>query len=223
MRIEKKNWRKNYSLFNWLCKFLFAFIVFVGCLSCQTLFGKKTNIPGDLSTYKSGSFSGTMMVRQKNKKRYFTVDVLVSEEDKLRMDFLISFGVPVFLFLSEKKSITLLSLQTKEFYKGRSIQKAFPSFFPVNLDFSVFREIFFDRKPEGKQWKCEMSTAGNLPIKCEYKTWVIKWEREKKRLLSLEGTEFELVFRYLSFSSEVNDTMFTFKIPENFKQVLLLK
>ena len=222
MNIEEKNWRKSCFLFNWMCKLLLVFIVFISCVSCHTLFKKRAFIPNNLSSYKSGTFSGIVTIYQSKKKRQFTGDIFISKAGKLRMDLSISPGLPVFTLLLNKNNISLLSLRTKEFYDGNNINDVLPSFFPKDLKFSVFKELFFDRKPKGKQWVCEIKKE-NLPIKCQHQTWRILWKREKKRLLSLSNPEFEFSFQYYSFSSEADENLFDIKIPKNFKRSFLFK
>ena len=223
MKIKRKNYRKNFYLFNWLCKYLFFLILFIGtCVSCQTLFKKKIVIPNNLSSYKKGTFSGTVVVSQKENKGYFNADVLISNKNKLRMDLSIFHGIPVFTLLTENKEIIFLFLQKREFYKGHKVNNALSAFFPKDLKFSVFKEIFFDRKPEGKNWVCKVNEQ-NLPLRCQNLKWTIQWERKGKRGLFLKSSDFNFTFRYSSFSPEVNDSLFNIKIPENFKQILLLK
>lgn len=222
MNIKGKSCRKSFCLFNWLCNCLFFFILLVGCLSCQTFFKKKVIIPSDLSAYKVGSFSGTIIIYQKEKRNYFTGDIFVSETNKLRMDLNIFHGLPIFTLLLNKKDVTFLFLRAKEFYKSRNINDVFPYFFPKDLKFSVFREVFFDRKPRDKQWICTVDKQ-NLPLECQNPTWTIQWKRGKRKTLFLKSTDFSFTFQYSTFSSGVNDNLFTIEIPENFKEISLVQ
>ena len=222
MRTEGKNWRKNCCIFSRLCSCLVFFILLASVLSCQTFFKKKTVIPHDLSSYKAGGFSGTMSIVQKKKKHYFSGDIFISRENALRMDVYASLGIPVFTMLWDKNNIIVLFLRRKEFYKGHDIKAVFPDFFPENFSPSLFKEVFFDRKPTGKAWTCRTDKE-NLPVECRDPVWVIKWERGKKRSLSLKSTDFHFTFQYSLFSFPVDDNLFSVKISQDFKPVFLLK
>ena len=59
MRIERKNWKKSYFLFNCLCRSFLLAVIFISILSCRTLFKTKGVIPTNLSSYTTGgTFSG---------------------------------------------------------------------------------------------------------------------------------------------------------------------
>ncbi len=194
-------------------KAFFLFSLFFVFLSCQTL--KKSFIPADLSLYKAGAFSGAIKVYHKNQKNHFNGDIFISKEGFLRMDLSVFPASPAFsLLLSDAKELILLFLRKKEFYKG-SVAKS-PLFFSKNLEFSLFKEVFFDRPPKGKKWLCK-NDEKKIPLKCQNKTLVIEWIRGKNRLLSFRDLDFEFVFHYLSFSPEVKREMFSIKVPRHFK------
>ena len=138
------------------------------------------------------------------------------------MDLNIFHGIPVFTLLLDTKWITFLFLQKQEFYKGHKENSALLAFFPKDLEFSIFKDIFFDRKPEGKNWVCKVNEQ-NLPVNCQNSRWTIQWERGGKRGLFLKSEGFNFAFQYFSFSPEINDDLFDIQIPKNFKRILLLK
>lgn len=179
-------------------------------------------IPHDLSSYRAGGFSGAIEIFQKNKTYYFSGDIFISHTNILRMDLRASLGIPVCTILWDKDNITVLFLRKKEFYKGNNIKVVFPDFFPENFTPSLFKEVFFDRKPVGNTWSCKMDKT-NLPVECQNSIWVIKWERDKKRLLSLKSADFHFTFQYSLFSFPVDDNLFAVKIPQDFKPILWLK
>ena len=221
MNIKEKNWRKNCYLFNWMCKFLIFSIFLISFISCQTLF-KKVIIPDNLSAYKSGTFSGSVTVYQKKQKNYFSGEVFISKTGELRMDLSVSPGLSVFTMFLDKSDVTFLFLKTKEFYKGRNTDDIPESFFPKNWDLFSFKTVFFDRKPENGKWICTTDKQ-NLPQKCKNKDWLIQWKRGKTRTISFESSNFYFSFQYFSFSPEVDDQLFSVKIPKNFKRVFFLK
>ena len=223
MKIKGKNYRKSFYLFNRLCKYLLvSFTLLTCCLSCQTFLKKKVVIPNDLSSYKAGAFSGTVIVYQKEKRNYFNGDVFISGMNKLRMDLSIFHGLSVFTLLLNKENIILFFLREQEFYKGRNINGVLPYFFSKDLKFSVFREIFFDRRPKDKEWICTIDEQ-NLPLECQNSTWTIQWNRGNKKILYLKTVDFGFTFQYSSFSDEVNNNLFSIEIPENFKRTSLVK
>ncbi len=218
MKIKENSWRKNCSLFRWMFRYWFFFTILLSLFSCQTLFKKKSFIPDDLSAYKSGFFSGTLSVYQKNQKNHFNGDIFISESGQLRMDLSVSPGLSVFTFLFDTKELTFLSLRKKEFYKGPVVHSGRALFFSKGLEFSVLREIFFDRRPEEKEWICKTDEK-NLPLNCQNKIWTILWKRSPPRRLSFESADFKFLFQYFFFSSEVNKDMFNIEVPESFKQI----
>ena len=223
MRIERKNWRKNYFLFSWLCKFFLFLIVITSVLSCRTLFKKKGFIPNNLSIYESvGAFSGLFSLYDNREKKYFTGDILVSKEGRIRIDLFASLSFPVFTFLFDKRKVTYLFLQRKKFYVSSGDYNPPLGFLPKNIKLSLLKEMLFDRKPEEKGWRCEINEQ-KLPVKCQKEGWTVKWERKKKRLLSFHGGGRTLVFEYFSFSPQVDEHLFSIEIPKNFKPILLLK
>ena len=223
MRIERKNWRKNYFLFSWLCKLFLFLIVIISILSCRTLFKKRGFIPNNLSVYKTaGTFSGLFTFYDKQEKKYFTGDVLISKEGRMRIDLFASLSLPVFTFLFDKQKVTYLFLHNKKFYVSPSDNKPFFGFLPKNIKLSILKEVLFDRKPEDKRWKCEINEK-KLPIKCQNEGWTIKWERKNKRLLSFHSAQRALIFEYFSFSSQVDESLFSIEIPKHFKPALLFK
>lgn len=223
MRIERENYRKSFYLFNWLCKYLFFLTLFISVnISCQTILKKKIAIPDDLSDYREGTFSGTVFISQKENQNHFNADIVISKENKLRMDLSVFPEISVFTLLLNEKDITFLLPQKKEFYKGNEEQGMLSTFFPKNLKVSVFKEIFFDRKPREKHWICKVNKQ-NLPVECQNASWIIKWERGGQRSLLLKSEGFNFTFRSSAFSSKVNEDLFNIKIPENFQKILLLK
>ena len=221
MRIKRKNYRKSFSLFNWLCKYPVFLILLVGtCVSCHTFFKRKNVVSNNLSTYKAGTFSGTVLISQRKSKHYFNADLLVSEENKMRMDLNISPGISVFTLLLGTKDITFLFLRKREFYKGDKNNDALSAFFPKNLKFSIFKDIFFDRRPEGKSWICKTDKQG-LPFECRNSKWTIQWTRGGKRDLFLKTADFTFNFKYSSFSPKINGDLLDIQIPENFKRISL--
>ena len=212
-----------------------------GLSSCQILrsvFQKKSFIPDNLSLYSQGEFSGVAKAYQKQKEHHFTVDIFISGQKNFRMDLSLGPGVPVAtLLLSPKKAdpkkstqkepeqLKILFFQTKKFYEGPistfSKHKDIPSFFS-KLSMSTLQEVFFDKKPKGKNWLCEMDDK-KLPLTCQDKFWTIKWQRGKKRLLSFKEKDFEFVFQYSFFSNQVEKSMFHIETPKNFRKLLLIK
>lgn len=221
MRIERENYRKSFYLFNWLCKYLFFLTLFIS-VSCQTIFRKTVAIPDDLSVYKKGTFSGTVFISRKENQNHFNADIVISRENKLRMDLSVFPEISVFTLLLSEKDITFLLPQKKEFYKGNKAQGMFSAFFPKNLKVSVFKEIFFDRKPREKHWICKVNKQ-NLPLECQNANWIIKWNRSGQRSLLLKSEDFNFTFRSSAFSSKVNEDLFNIKIPENFQKIFLMK
>lgn len=223
MRIERKNWRKNYFLFSWLCKCFLFFIIIIHTVSCRTLFKKKSFIPNNLSTYKTvGTFSGLFTFYDHQEKKYFTGDILVSKEGKIRIDLFASLSLPVFTFLFDKRKVTYLFLHNKKFYVSSDNNKSSFGFLPKNIKLSILKEVLFDRKPENKRWKCEINEQ-KLPVECQSKEWTIKWERKEKRILSLHSAQRALIFEYFSFSPQVDKSLFSIEIPKHFKPALLFK
>ena len=202
-------------------KILSFFIVFISCVSCQTLF-KRVVIPDDLSVYKSGTFSGSVTVYQKKKKNYFSGDVFISKNGTLRMDLSISPGLSVFTMFLDQSDFTFLFLKTKEFYKGHDTDNIPDSFFPKDWDLFSFKTVFFDRKPMNGKWTCEVDEK-NLPQKCENQGWIVQWRRGKKREVSFKNSNFHFTFQYFSFSPEVDEQLFFIEIPKDFKRVFFLK
>ena len=241
MNIKEKNWRKNFYLFNGMCKTVFFFIALFVLLSCQTLFKKKSSIPDNLSIYKSGTFTGTMIIYEKGKKHYFTGNILISKEKKaLRMDLRMVLGFPVGSFLLKEEELTVLLLQTKMFYKGQNVSGFFPVFFPKELKLSTFSEVFFDRPPKGGHWICRTNEKGlpvecheerksllakcqtdvkNPSVQCPRQIWTISWQREKSRVVSFKTSQFHFIFQPSFFSSEVDEDLFFLKIPKNFQPI----
>ncbi len=221
MKAEGKNWRKSCCLFSYLFKSLLFFALFTGLLSCKTFFKKKSPIPPYLDSYTTGTFSGALLIFQGKKKHYFSADIFISGKDKLRLDLSASLGIPVLTMLWHKERVTLLFLQKKEFYKGSDLKTVLPSFLE-NFEYFFFNEIFFDRKPIGKKWSCEMSQE-NRPVRCQYSKQVVQWKRGDRRSLTFKSPDFSFTFQYSLFSPKVDDGLFTVQIPQDFKPVFLLK
>ena len=223
MRIGRKNWKKNYFLFNWLCRYLLFLIICISTVSCHTLFKKKKKIPYNLNIYKTGgAFSGIFTLSTKKQKKYFTGDIFISEEGKIRLDLFVSLGVPVLTLLFDKGKVTCLFLQNKTFYAGADINELWSDFFPQSFKLSLLKDVLFDRIPIDKRWQCVQGKEG-LPIQCQNQKWVIKWDRGKKRIILFQSDAIDLIFEYFSFSHEVNESLFSIEIPKHFKPVFLLK
>jgi len=246
MNTEEKNWRQGFYPFKWMfkCIFLLSGVVvrwkkslefkwmfrciflicvplcFISCHTIHTFFKKKSVIPKNLSVYKTGAFSGAFVIEQKSKKKYFSGDIFLSDTGYIRLDLSVSLGFPILaLLLDDKQNMTALFLKTKEYYKGRGF---LPGFLPPGLNFLEFQEVFFDRIPKNPDWKCAFNDK-KLPIECHNSTWTISWGRGDKRTLTLKSSDFHLIFNYLSFDPEVDQSMFHLKVPDNFKAIFVLK
>ena len=216
MNKREKSWRKNCFPFRWMCKALCFFPAVFVLLSCHTLFKKKSFIPGDLSGYQTGFFSGSLQVYHKGRKNHFNGDIFLSEKGRLRMDLSVFPGGTAFSLLMDTKELIFLSLRKKEFYRGPPGSAVPPLFFAKKLSLSVLREIFFDRAPSGGKWRCKRDEK-NLSLKCQKKTRVIQWGRGGGGFLSFRDFDFGFTFYYFSFSSEVEKEVFSIEIPKNFK------
>lgn len=169
-----------------------------------------------------GTFSGLFTFYENKQKKYFTGDVLISKEGKIRMDLFVTLSLPVFTFLFDKQKMTYLFLHNKKFYVSFGDNESSFGFLPKNIKLSILKEVLFDQKPKGKKWECEMNEK-KLPVKCQNRGWTIKWERKKKRLLSFHSAKRALIFEYFSFSSQVDESLFSIEIPKHFKPALLFK
>ncbi len=140
----------------------------------------------------------------------------------MRMDLSVPPGISVFTLLLDADDITFLFLRKRKFYKGDKNDSALLAFFPKDLKFSIFKDIFFDRKPEGKTWICKTDEQ-DLPFECRNSKWTIQWTRGKKRILLLKSEDFTFNFKYSSFFPEINSDLFDIQIPENFKPISLIQ
>lgn len=188
-------------------------------MSCQTLFKKEGSsiIPSDLSSYTKGTLSGIVTLYYKNKKQYFSSDIFIFNKN-LRIDLSLSFGIPIITVLlkQDTNELTVLFLQTKEFYKGK-IQNFMD--IPKDLDFI---KLLLDQIPDNKKWTCKINKK-YLPIKCTYQQWKLLWKRKHKRKIIVKNNKFKFKFKYLSFSTQIEKESFNVKIPKYFKQKLILK
>ena len=169
-----------------------------------------------------GTFSGLFTFYDQSKKKYFTGDILISQKGKIRIDLFASLSLPIFTFLFDKQKVTYLFLYNKKFYMSPGDYNPPFDFLPKNIKLSILKEMLFDRKPEDKGWECEINEQ-KLPVECQKEEWTIKWDRKEKRLLSFHSAQGALIFEYFSFSSQVDESLFSIEIPKHFKPVLLFK
>ena len=138
------------------------------------------------------------------------------------MDLSISPGVAIFTILFAKKEITILFLRKKEFYKGPHISPFLPPPLSKMPGWDIFKEIFFERAVKKDNWTCKVNEKNQIKS-CQSPLWVVQWERKTKRGFSIENKEFTFNFKYLSFSSKVDEKVFNLPLPKDFKPISLGK
>ncbi len=220
MRGKKPNCKKNYLPFIWGSN-LSCFILLISLVSCQTLLQSRSQSLGSLQKYRSGIFSGFVVIQtEKQKNSYFAVDIMISPSGRLRIDLITSLGFPFLTILLKKKESLALFFQSKQFYKGESFAPFSQYLFSTTVDFNVFTNILFDRKPSGQEWSCKEDQKGQ-PVQCQGFQTNISWKREGKQVISLTTSTFHFDFYPSSFHSEVKEQMFDIHVPKDFNPLSL--
>ena len=194
-------------------------LVFLSLFSCSTL---SKHIPYFTDSHKNGSFSGVATLEQKSTKNHVNMEIFISGAHNLRIDVSISPWVPVFTLVETQKEMMALFFQKQEYYRGKNIKEALSFFFSVDLDSSILKEILFDRPPKGPGWKCNLAKMAQ-PVECKSSKWTIQWFKKgsSRRLVSLKNSQFNFTFLYTSFSSKVDASLFSLKIPKHFKKIIV--